>query len=317
MRLVTRSDFDGLMGAVLLKELGLISSKKFVHPKDIQDGIIEINENDILVNVPYDPRCGLWFDHHISEEERGIAAKFIGASWPAPSAARVIYEYYGGIKGKLGKFSEMIVQVDKCDSASFTREEVLNPSGMVLLSFIMDPRSGFGYYHHFHVSNYQLMEELIECLRTMSIDEIMELEDIKERVQLYEEHREPFIRLMRDFSHTEGSIIITDLRGVEDIYVGNRHVIYALYPEQNISLRIFEGKTGITVISVGYSVLNRTAIVNVGSLLLQFGGGGHKSVGTCQVPVDEADGVIAKIIEEINASNWHTFDINALPNETV
>ena len=317
MRLVTRSDFDGLMGAVLLKELGLISTKKFVHPKDIQDGIAEINENDILVNVPYDPRCGLWFDHHISEEERGIAVKFSGASWPAPSAARVIYEYYGGDNGKLAKFSEMIAQVDKCDSASFTREEVLNPTGMVLLSFIMDPRSGFGYYHRFHVSNYQLMEELIECLRTMSIDEIMELEDIKERVQLYEQHREPFIRLMRDFSHTEGSIIITDLRGVENVYVGNRHVVYALFPDQNISLRVFEGKPGITVISVGYSILNRTATVNVGSLLLKFGGGGHKSVGTCQVPVDEADGVIAKIIEEINASNWHTFDVRALTHETV
>ncbi|MCL2147033.1 MAG: exopolyphosphatase [Synergistaceae bacterium] len=317
MRLVTRSDFDGLMGAVLLKELGLISSKKFVHPKDIQDGITEINENDILVNVPYDPRCGLWFDHHISEEERGIAVKFNGASWPAPSAARVIYEYYGGDHGELAKFSEMIVQTDKCDSANFTREEVLNPSGMVLLSFIMDPRTGFGNYHHFHVSNYQLMEELIECLRTMTIDEIMALEDIQERVQLYEEHREPFIRMMRDFSHTEGSIIITDLRGVEDVYVGNRHIIYALYQDQNISLRLFEGKPGITVISVGYSILNRTATVNVGSLLLKFGGGGHKSVGTCQVPADEADGVLAKIIEEINASNWLNFDINALPNETV
>jgi oligoribonuclease NrnB/cAMP/cGMP phosphodiesterase (DHH superfamily) len=317
MRLVTRSDFDGLIGAVLLKELELINSKKFVHPKDIQDGITEINKNDILVNVPYDPRCGLWFDHHISEQERGIAVKFEGASWPAPSAARVIYEYYGGDNGKLAKFSEMIVQADKCDSANFTREEVLNPTGMVLLSFIMDPRSGFGKHTHFHVSNYQLIDELIECMRTMTIDEIMELEDIKERIQLYEQHREPFIRLMKDFSHTEGTIIITDLRGVEDTYVGNRHVVYALYPEQNISLRLFEGKPGITVISVGYSILNRTATVNVGSLLLKWGGGGHKRVGTCQVPADEADAVTAKIIEEINASNWHTFDVKTLQFETV
>ena len=312
MRLVTRSDFDGLMGAVLLKELGLINSKKFVHPKDIQDGIVEINENDVLVNVPYAPKCGLWFDHHISEQERGVAIKFKGASWPAPSATRVIYEYYGGDKGALAKFSELVALTDKCDSASFTHEEVLNPTGMVLLSFIMDPRSGFGYYHHFTVSNYQLMENLTECLRTMSIDEILALEDVQERVQLYEQHREPFIRMMREFSRCEGSIIITDLRGVEDVYIGNRHVIYALYPEQNISLRIFGGNPGITVISVGYSILNKTATINVGSLMLKFGGGGHKTVGTCQVHNDEADSIIAEIIKEINASNWHTFDINAL-----
>ena len=317
MRLVTRSDFDGLMGAVLLKELGLIDSKKFVHPKDIQDGIINIYENDVLVNVPYYPGCGLWFDHHISEEERGIAVKFKGASWPAPSATRVIYEYYGGDKGKLAKYSEMVAETDKCDSANFTHEEILNPTGMVLLSFIMDPRTGFGKHHRFHISNYQLMEKLIECMMTMTINEIMELEDIQERVQLYNQHREPFIRMMREFSRTDGSIIITDLRGVDDVYVGNRHVIYALYPEQNISLRIFEGKAGITVISVGYSILNRTATVNVGSLMLKFGGGGHKSVGTCQVPDAEVDSAMARIVEEINASNWHTFDINTIEQETV
>jgi oligoribonuclease NrnB/cAMP/cGMP phosphodiesterase (DHH superfamily) len=315
LRLVTRSDFDGLMGAVLLKELGLIDSKKFVHPKDIQDGNIEITENDILVNVPYSPGWGLWFDHHISEEERASYSKFKGALWPAPSATRVIYEYYSGDRGELAKFSELVAQADKCDSANFTRDEILNPTGMVLLSFIMDPRTGFGNYHHFHVSNYQLMEELIECLRTMTVEEVMELEDIQERVALYNRHRESFIRMMTEFSRTEESIIVTDLRGVEDVYVGNRHVIYALHPEQNISLRISEGNPGTTAISVGYSILNKTATINVGSLMLKFGGGGHKNVGACQVPDAEADVIIASIIEEINASNWHTFDINALMQE--
>ena len=309
MRLVTRSDFDGLMGAVLLKELGLIDSKKFVHPKDIQDGIVDINENDILVNIPYDPGCGLWFDHHISEQERASYSKFKGALWPAPSAARVIYEYYGGDNGELARFAELVAETDKCDSANFTREEILNPTGMVLLAFIMDPRTGIGNYKHFQISNYQLMDKLIECLRTMTIDEIMELEDIQERVSIYDQHREQFIRMMKEFSRTEGSIIITDLRGVEDTFIGNRHVIYALHPEQNISLRISDGDPGITAISVGYSILNRTATVNVGSLMLKFGGGGHKNVGSCQVSEAEADGVIEKIIEEINASNWHTLTL--------
>lgn len=314
LRLVTRSDFDGLMCAVLLKELGLIDSKKFVHPKDIQDGVIELTQDDILVNVPYGKGCGMWFDHHTSELERGAGPlnKFSGASWPAPSCARVVYEYYDGDSGRLARFANMVAEADKCDSANFSRDEILDPKEMVLLSFIMDPRSGFGNFHNFRISNYQLMEELIDHMRTKNIKEIMELEDIKERVDLYEQHREPFIRMMNQFSRTDGSVIITDLRGIEEGYVGNRHVVYAVFPEQNISIRVFDGNKEVTVISVGYSILNRTATIDVGSLMLKYGGGGHKSVGTCQVSVNDADRIISEIVEEIKASNWELFDINGV-----
>lgn len=316
MRLLTRSDFDGLMCAVLLKEMKLFDSKKFVHPKDIQDGLIEISNDDILVNVPYAPGCGMWFDHHTSEDARGVMHqyRFVGASWPAPSCARVIYEYYGGDKGPLSRFSHMIVEADKCDSAHFTREEILNPQGMVLLSFIMDPRTGFGRFKHFSISNIQLMENLIDYLSTREVGEIMELEDIKERTDLYREHQEPFERMMRENSRVVGSTIVTDLRGIEERYVGNRHVVYALFPEQNISVRIFERQEGdgVCVFSVGYSILNRTATVDVGKLMLRYGGGGHRRVGTCQVPMADAERILEEILQELNTVNWQVFNIETL-----
>ena len=315
MRLLTRSDFDGLMCAVLLKELDLFDEKKFVHPKDMQDGLIEVTTNDILVNIPYAPGCGMWFDHHTSEDSRGVMHqyKYVGASWPAPSCARVIYEYYGGSKGRLVRFHDMVVEADKCDSAHFSKEEVLDPQGMVLLSFIMDPRTGFGRYRDFRISNYQLMDCLIEHLRVMPVDEIMELEDLQERVRLYRAHREPFAKMMTDHSWTEGAAVITDLRGLEETYVGNRHIIYALYPEQNVSVRLFDGKDRQNcVFSVGYSILNRTATVDVGKLMLKYGGGGHRRVGTCQVPFEEADRVLKEILEEINEQNWQMLNIAGL-----
>ncbi|MDO4785360.1 MAG: exopolyphosphatase [Fretibacterium sp.] len=315
MRLLTRSDFDGLMCAVLLKELDLFDEKKFVHPKDMQDGLIEVTSNDILVNIPYAPGCGMWFDHHTSEDARGLMHqhKYVGASWPAPSCARVIYEYYDGSRGRLARFDEMVVQADKCDSANFSKEEVLDPKGMVLLSFIMDPRTGFGRYRDFRISNYQLMDCLIDHLRDMTVEEIMELEDLQERIRLYDAHRESFSRLMTEHSRAEGSVVVTDLRGIDDVYVGNRHIIYALYPEQNVSVRVFDGKDKKNcVFSVGYSVLNRTATVDVGKLMLKYGGGGHRRVGTCQVPYSEADRVLGEMLEEINAQNWQMVSISGL-----
>jgi nanoRNase/pAp phosphatase (c-di-AMP/oligoRNAs hydrolase) len=303
------------MCAVLLKELDLFEEKKFVHPKDIQDGLIEVTSNDILVNVPYAPGCGVWFDHHTSEDTRGLMYqyKYVGASWPAPSCARVIYEYYGGTKGKLARFKQMVMDADKCDSAHFVREEILNPEGMVLLSFIMDPRTGFGRYKDFRISNYQLMDCLIDYLRTMDIDEIMQLDDLKERVHLYNDHKEPFCKMIKDSSWAEGAAVVTDLRNVEETYVGNRHVIYALFPDQNVSVRVFDGREKqFCVFSVGYSILNRTATVDVGKLMLKFGGGGHRRVGTCQVPYADADRILKEIVEEINARNWQMLNIAGL-----
>jgi nanoRNase/pAp phosphatase (c-di-AMP/oligoRNAs hydrolase) len=304
MRLLTRSDYDGLMCAVLLKELGLYDEIKFVHPKDIQDNLITVTDQDILVNIPYVAGCGMWFDHHTSEQERGAAQEgFKGSSWPAPSCARVIYEYYGGDE-KLGHFKEMLEAADKADSAQFTRDEILNPTRWVMLSFIMDPRTGLGRYRDYRVSNYQLMMMLIDELRVKGVDEILAMEDVQERVRRYEEHKPHFLQMMFEYSSAEGDVIVTDLRDVPETYVGNRHVIYALYPYQNISIRIFDGKDKqFCVFSVGYSILNRTSTVDVGSLCLKYGGGGHKAVGTCQVPYADADRILQEMLHFINVEH--------------
>lgn len=299
MNLLTRSDFDGLACAVILKEAGIIDSWKFVHPKDLQDGLVAVTSDDVLANVPYVEGCGLWFDHHTSEEERLGQPDFKGSLRYLDSAAHVIYDYYKD-EYELSKFTEMIEAVDKVDAAKLTADEVLSPDGWVLLGFIMDPRTGLGRFRDFRISNYQLMEELIELCRTQSIDEILNNPDVIERTSLYAEQTALFIDMLKKYTYTNGNVIVTDLRDVDMIYSGNRFIIYSLYPDQNISMWIVDGKNKQNCsIAVGYSVLNLTSNVNVGSVLLSYGGGGHKQVGTCQVPYDDCDMVIGELISKL------------------
>lgn len=297
MRLLTRSDFDGLASAVLLKEAGIIDERKFVHPKDIQDGIIEVTENDVLANIPFVEGCGLWFDHHSSESERlALEGRYKGYSSEAPSAARVIYDYYGG-KAKFGHLDELMAAVDKADTGRFTREEVLNPQGWVLLSFIMDPRTGLGRFRDYRISNYQLMDQMIEYCGTSKIGDILDMPDVQERVKRYFEQNALYENMIKDNTRLDGNVIVTDLRGADVIYSGNRFLIYCLYPEQNISIWIINGRNKQNcVFAVGHSIINRSSRTNVGSLMLKYGGGGHRVVGTCQVPYDDAEKALADLI---------------------
>jgi nanoRNase/pAp phosphatase (c-di-AMP/oligoRNAs hydrolase) len=289
---------------VLLKEAGVIDRWKFAHPKDLQDGLIEVTQDDCLANVPYVEGCGLWFDHHASEEERKAhAGKYVGESRTSPSAAHIIYDYYGGRK-KFPRYDDMLAAVDKVDSADLTREEILNPQDWVLLGFIMDPRTGLGRFHDFQISNYQLMEKLIDWCREKSIKEIMALPDIAERVEMYAEQTEKFVSMVKERTVTDEQIIITDLRGLTTIYTGNRFLIYSLYPEQNISVWIVSGKGGEGCsAAVGHSILNRGSKVNVGQLMLKYGGGGHPRVGTCQFSGETMEGKLRDLLAEIKALN--------------
>lgn len=302
MRLVTRLDFDGLVCGALLLEAGIIDHWKFAHPKDLQDGLVDINEEDCLANVPYVEGCGLWFDHHSSEHERlALEGKYKGESRITPSCARIIYEYYGG-REKFPQFDDMMEAVDKVDSANLTIDEILHPTGWVLVGFIMDPRTGLGRWRNFRISNYQLMEELIDACRTMTTDEILALPDVIERIEIYNEQSEKFQEMVKKYTHVEGNVIISDLRKVDPIYSGNRFMIYSMYPEQNISAWIVSGRGGKGCsAAVGYSVLNRTSDVNVGSLMLKYGGGGHKAVGTCQFTDENMDEMLPKMLEELVA----------------
>jgi len=301
MRLVTRSDFDGLGCGVLLSEMGIIDSFKFVHPKDVQDGKVEVTSDDVLANVPYVPGCGLWFDHHSSEAERALHSEgYQGCCKPAPSTARVIYDYYGG-KEKLARFDELMAAVDKYDSGMLDREDVLHPTDWILLAFVMDPRTGLGRYHDYRISNYQLMAEMIEYCRTKSVDEIQEIPDVEHRINRYFAHEPKFREFLAAHSTIHQNVLVTDLRGVAETPCGNRFVVYAMYPETNISIRIIDGKANaFCVFAVGHSIFNRTSKTDVGSLMLRHGGGGHQQSGTCQISYDDADRVLKKLIAQMN-----------------
>ncbi|NLI76630.1 MAG: exopolyphosphatase [Candidatus Riflebacteria bacterium] len=300
-RLVTRSDFDGLVCGVLFKDLGMIDEIKFVHPKDMQDGKVEISDADITTNLPYVPAAHLAFDHHLSEALRNVDRKPNHIIDPeAMSAARVVYNYYGGASRFPGISTEMMIAVDKADAARFAVDEILHPKDWVLLNYLMDPRTGLGRFRNFRISNYQLMMDLIDCCKTMSIAQILQLPDVKERVDLYFEHEEKAKEQIKRCSTVHQNLVVLDLRKEDPIWPTNRFMLYALYPETNISIHILMGfRNQNTVFATGKSIVNRTSQTNIGVLMLKYGGGGHQNAGTCQIDHDKAPAVLQELIDAI------------------
>lgn len=302
MRLLTRSDFDGLVCAVLLTEKEVVDSYEFVHPKDVQDGKVAVTACDVLANVPFAPGCGLWFDHHASESERLEMAEtdFDGASRSAPSAAQVIWDHYGGEETFGTRFLPLLEAVNKTDSGDLSKDDILEPEGWILLSFMMDPRTGLGRFKDYRISNYQLMLDMIEYCRTMTADEILEIEDVRERIWRYQKQQALFEEMLRRNARVEGNVLVVNLMGEDTIYAGNRFIVYALYPKQNVEVRVMWGREKRNVVfAVGHSILNRTCETDVGSLMLEFGGGGHPKVGTCQVEAeiwrDTLEGIVGRL----------------------
>lgn len=306
-RLVTRSDFDGLVCAMILKECNLIDSAtiKFVHPKDVQDGKIELTENDITTNLPYDSRVYMCFDHHESELIRNADMKN-NTNWHidgnAKSASRVVYNYYKSQGYDLGRITDEIMEaVDKGDSADFTKDEILHPTGWVLMNFIMDARTGLGRFHNFTISNYDLMMKLIDFCLEHDVNEVLRLPDVEERVKLYFEQEEKFKEQLHRLVKLKGKVAVLDLRNEEIIYAGNRFMIYALYPEAEVSVHIVWGfNQQNTAIMIGKSIINKNSNTDIGEICLQYGGGGHKNAGTCQLANDKADSLVPVIIRKIN-----------------
>jgi hypothetical protein len=302
-RLVTRSDMDGLVAAMLLRELDLIDEIKFVHPKDVQDGKVELGPGDITTNLPYVPKVHLAFDQRSSELSRlGQTPANLVMVADAPSTARVLYDYYGGATRFSTISPEILQAVDKADSADFGLEEILHPTGWALLDFVMDPRTGLGRFKTFRVSNYQLMMDLISYCRDHDIAQILTLPDVKERTDLYFAHQEPFQQMLRHCSSVFDRLVVADLRQEETIYAGNRFMIYALYPQCTVSLQVMWGlRRQNTVFAVGQSIINPTAHINIGALMLEYGGGGHHAAGTCQVENEKAEQTLSELIRRIRA----------------
>jgi len=303
-RLVTRSDFDGLVCAALLKELGMLDEIKFVHPKDVQDGMIELTDRDITTNLPYVPGVRLAFDHHESEMIRVAERPENHVILPdALSAARVVYDHFGGAERFARVPAELMDAVDKADSARFSIEEVSAPHGWILLSFLMDPRTGLGRFRDFRISNYELMMVLIDACLTMGVDEILELPDVAERVELYREHAAAAEAQLLERSSVHGEVVVLDLRRDEIIHPTNRFMIYALHPECNLSIHVLWGlKRQNTVFAMGKSIIDRSSRVHVGELMLSYGGGGHDAAGTCQIANEDAERVLGELVAKVNAA---------------
>lgn len=301
-RLVTRSDFDGLVCAALLKSRGMVDEIQFVHPKDVQDGTVTITDRDITTNLPYSPNAHLVFDHHVSETARlgGKQPANLVLKPDAPSAARVVYDHFGGKAGFPKIADEMMVAVDKADSAKFTREEVLDPKGWVLLGFIMDSRTGLGRTRTFTVSNYNLMMEMVDNCTTHDSAGILTLPNVAERVAAYRQQRGPFQEQLKRCTSVHGHLAVVDLLAEDPIYAGNRFVIYALFPQCSISMHVMWGlKKQNTVFAIGKSIFTKTSKTHVGNLCLEYGGGGHEAAGTCQVGNEKAEEVKQALIARI------------------
>jgi nanoRNase/pAp phosphatase (c-di-AMP/oligoRNAs hydrolase) len=300
-RLVTRSDFDGLVCAALLKELGLLHDILFVHPKDVQDGKVELTADDITTNLPYRPEVALSFDHHASERLRVVGDRdnrVMAAE--ADSAARVVYEYLGGAERFPRVSLEMMDAVDRADAARLSIEDILDPQGWILLSFLMDPRTGLGRFRDFRISNYQLMMQLIDSCLNMSIEEILASPDVDERVTLYRKHAEAAVEQITRCSTAHGHVVVLDLRNEDVIHPTNRFLVYALHPQCRVSIHVLWGlKQQNTVFAVGRSILDRSSRVDLGALMLAHGGGGHAAAGTCQIDNARAGAVLGELVGAI------------------
>jgi nanoRNase/pAp phosphatase (c-di-AMP/oligoRNAs hydrolase) len=303
-RLVTRSDFDGLVCAVLLRHLDMIGEIKFVHPKDVQDGEVEVDENDILTNLPYAPGAYMVFDHHHSETLRNTGNLTNHVIDPdAPSAARVIYQHFGGKERFPQVSDELMRAVDQADSADYTLQDVLHPEGWTLLNFLMDSRTGLGRFRDFRISNYQLMMQLIDaCIEHKDVKNILDLPDVKERSDLFYDQYDLFVAQLKRVSHLEGDVVVVDLREEDVIHAGNRFMVYALFPESRVSVHIIWGRQKLnTVFACGKSILDRTSPVDVGEVMLRYGGGGHIAAGTCQVPHEDSERVQREIVDALRS----------------
>jgi oligoribonuclease NrnB/cAMP/cGMP phosphodiesterase (DHH superfamily) len=295
MRIITRGDLDGLTCAVLIKEMEDVSEVVFVHPRDLQDGKVEVKEGDVIANLPYDPRCEMWFDHHVSEEQRVQPPDDLrGAHGEAPSAARLIYDYYDD--EKLKRFERLVEETDRMDSAKLNVDDVVDPQGYVLLFYTIDPRTGLGQFQEY-------FNRLVELIRTQPVDQVLDDPEVKERSQKILAEQDQFAAFLKENSRLEDNVVITDIRGKKDAPRGNRFLIYTLFPDCNVSLRIFDGKGGQNLVgAIGHNIFNRTCKTNVGELCAEYGGGGHVGAGTVQFGHDEAEAKFAEIIGKMKAA---------------
>ncbi len=293
MRILSRGDLDGLTSTVFLSFVEKIEEIRFAHPKDVQDGLVPCDAEDIVVNLPYVKGCGLWFDHHVTEEAKiESVGPFKGRFALSPSAARVIYDHYK--RPEFERFLDLLDATDRLDSARLMPADVSDPKGWILLGYTLDPRTGLGPEFQ------KYFRWLAEYVKEVPLAKILQHPEVKKRCDHVLRDQEDFKKLLKKSSRLEGNVIISDLRGAKDAPVGNRFLIFTLFPEGDVEVRIFRGKEGKTVnVAVGHSIFRRTCTVSAGDLCARYGGGGHFGAGTCQLAHEAAETKIAEIISRL------------------
>jgi nanoRNase/pAp phosphatase (c-di-AMP/oligoRNAs hydrolase) len=300
MRLVTRGDLDGLTSAVIITLKEPVDDLLLIHPQQITDKAVEIRGDDILVNLPYDPRCGLWFDHHLlTDSNEKPPEGFRGRYGLAPSAARLVYDYYRERHPDdpaLLRLERLVEETDRLDAAQLTPDDVENPGEYILLGYTIDSRTGLGSFDDYFA-------KLVGWLKTMSIEEVLAQPEVKERVDRIRSESAEFKSLLTRNSFVVNNVVVTDLREIQRLPAGNRFLVYTLFPNANVSLRVHWGPRDDTVIAaVGHSIINRTCRTSVGELMSRYGGGGHRGAGTCVLPIANAADAIDEILFELQAN---------------
>jgi len=313
MRLVTRADFDGLVCGALITRFEPIDDYLFVEPKFMQDAQVDIRKGDIIANLPYHPNCTLWFDHHVTNTTPDFATPIIlgrGGFRLAPSAARVVYEYYteigsrgqttgnGSTSAELAAFlgtprmQHLMQETDRIDAGQLEQSDVLNPQGYVLISMTTDGKNA---------GDEPYWLKVIQFLRDASLEETLREPEIQRRCRRIQDEQEKLRKLLLERTSYKGNVIFCDLRGVEEIPDGNRFLVFTLFPKGNIQVKVAYDpqRENTTAISVGYNIFNPTSRVNVGELLKNYGGGGHKVVGSSRVPNDKAEQAIREILAAV------------------
>jgi hypothetical protein len=292
MRLVTRGDLDGVTSAVLLSTMEKIDSIELIHPQDITDKKFEITGNDIMANLPYSPKCAMWFDHHeLTESNVEPPLYYKGSHRIAPSVSRVIYDYYSS--DKLKKYEHLVMETDRFDSAQLTKGDITDPKGVILLGFTIDARSGIGRFKEYFVN-------LVEWLKSMAVEDVLSKPAVVERVKLLKANSITFLNALKQNSKQDGNVVITDFRSLDKVPIGNRFLIYTLFPNTNVSARIQWGPgKKFVAVTLGHNIFNRTSGANCGQICSDFGGGGHKGAAACILKTEKADQQIAEIIKRL------------------
>jgi len=290
MRLVTRADLDGLACALIISKHEAVDEIVLVHPQEITDKTVEIHADDILANLPYHPDCARWFDHHLlTASNEKPPESFDGLYRVAPSAAQLVWEYYGS----KSEYVELVEETNRFDSAQLDEDDVLQPKGYVLLGFALDPRTGLGDDEGF-------FHKCLGWLRDKPIREVLVQEEVRQRIIRMFEQNEDFCWTLVQYSRLNDNVIFTDFRRVSEPPAGNRFLVYTIFPEANVSVRAQWGPgKKCVMVSVGHSIFNRSCKASVGELMSDYGGGGHRGAGSAPLPVMEAETKLLEIIESL------------------